>query len=37
MSIDMLKPEELIIQSNRIAEILTLIDQKTDRWLELSE
>jgi ATP-binding cassette subfamily F protein uup len=32
-----LKPEELIRQSNRIREIITLIDQKTDRWLQLSE
>jgi ATP-binding cassette subfamily F protein uup len=32
-----MKPEELITQSNRIAEILKLIDQMTDRWLELSE
>jgi ATP-binding cassette subfamily F protein uup len=32
-----LKTEELIAQSNRIAEILHLIEQKTDRWLELSE
>ncbi len=28
---------ELVKQANRIAEIITLIDQKTDRWLELSE
>jgi ABC transport system ATP-binding/permease protein len=32
-----LKPEELVSKSNRIGEIITLIDQKTDRWLELSE
>ncbi len=32
-----LKPEELIHKSNRIGEIISLIDQKTDRWLELSE
>ncbi len=28
---------ELVRHANRIAEIITLIDQKTDRWLELSE
>jgi ABC transport system ATP-binding/permease protein len=32
-----LKPEELFAKSNRMAEILGLIDQKTDRWLILSE
>lgn len=32
-----LKPEELIRKSNRIGEIISLIDLKTDRWLELSE
>jgi len=32
-----LKPEELVILSNRIQEIIMLLDQKTDRWLELSE
>jgi len=32
-----LKMEELINKSNRIAELLKLIDMKTDRWLELSE
>jgi len=32
-----LKPDELISHSKRIHEIITLIDQKTDRWLELSE
>jgi ABC transport system ATP-binding/permease protein len=32
-----LKAEELLIQSNRFAEIIALVDQKTDRWLELSE
>jgi len=32
-----LKMEELINKSNRIAELLKLIDVKTDRWLELSE
>jgi len=32
-----LNTETLISQSNRIAEIIPLIDQKTNRWLELSE
>jgi ATP-binding cassette subfamily F protein uup len=32
-----LKAEELVMKSNRIGELLILIDQKTDRWLELSE
>ena len=32
-----LNPDELITQSKRIQEIITLLDQKTDRWLELSE
>jgi ATP-binding cassette subfamily F protein uup len=32
-----LKPEELIRKSNRIGEIISLIDLKTNRWLELSE
>jgi ATP-binding cassette subfamily F protein uup len=32
-----MKPEELIKASNRIAEVIKLIDEKTDRWLELSE
>jgi len=32
-----LKPDELITQSKRTQEIITLLDQKTDRWLELSE
>jgi len=32
-----LKSEELVSKSNRIGEIISLIDQKTDRWLELSE
>lgn len=32
-----LSSEELVKHANRIAEIITLIDQKTDRWLELSE
>jgi ABC transport system ATP-binding/permease protein len=32
-----LKPDELLAKSNRYGELLTLIDQKTDRWIELSE
>jgi ATP-binding cassette subfamily F protein uup len=28
---------ELVSNSNRFGELITLIDQKTDRWLELSE
>jgi ATP-binding cassette subfamily F protein uup len=32
-----LKPDELNKGSRRITEIITLIDEKTDRWLELSE
>jgi len=32
-----LKSEELLSQSKRIQEIIALLDQKTDRWLELSE
>jgi ABC transport system ATP-binding/permease protein len=32
-----MKPEELIKASNRIAEVISLIDKKTDRWLELSD
>ena len=32
-----LKAEELISRSNRIGELIILIDRKTDRWLELSE
>jgi len=32
-----LKAEELINKSNRIAEVIALIDQKTDRWIALSE
>ncbi len=32
-----LKPEELVSKSNRMGEIISLMDQKTDRWLELSE
>jgi ATP-binding cassette subfamily F protein uup len=32
-----LETNDLIAKSHRIAEIIDLIDQKTDRWLELSE
>ena len=32
-----LNSEELIRKSNRLGELITLIEQKTDRWLELSE
>lgn len=32
-----LKPDELIKKSNRIGEVMKLIEEKTDRWLELSE
>jgi ABC transport system ATP-binding/permease protein len=31
-----LKQDVLIIKSNRIGEVMRLIDEKTDRWLELS-
>lgn len=31
-----LKPDELIAKSNRIAAVMKLIDEKSDRWLELS-
>jgi ABC transport system ATP-binding/permease protein len=32
-----LKADELIAMSNRMADLLKMIDQKTDRWIELSE
>lgn len=32
-----LASEDLVKHASRIAEIITLIDQKTDRWLQLSE
>ena len=32
-----LSSEELISKSNRISEVISLIDEKTLRWLELSE
>lgn len=33
----LLTPEELYSGSKRIGEVMTLIDQKTNRWLELSD
>ena len=32
-----LNNDELIEKSNRIGEIIKLLDEKSDRWLELSE
>jgi ABC transport system ATP-binding/permease protein len=32
-----LETNDLIAKSHRIAEIIALVDQKTDRWIELSE
>jgi ATP-binding cassette subfamily F protein uup len=32
-----LNAEELVRQSHRIGEIISLIDQKTERWMELNE
>ncbi len=32
-----LKPDELMEKSNRIGVVMTLIDEKMERWLELSE
>jgi ATP-binding cassette subfamily F protein uup len=32
-----MSPEELLSASIRVGELIVLIDQKTDRWLELSE
>jgi ATP-binding cassette subfamily F protein uup len=37
MSSGKLEQEELFEKSNRIAEIIEIIDQKTMRWIELSE
>lgn len=37
MSSGLLEQEELFKKSNRIAEIMEIIDQKTLRWMELSE
>ena len=37
LSSGMLAPEILIEKSNRISTVLQLIEQKTDRWMELSE
>lgn len=32
-----LPPEELVVKSNRIGEVISLLDEKEMRWLELSE
>jgi ATP-binding cassette subfamily F protein uup len=32
-----LETNDLIAKSQRIADIISLVDQKTDRWIELSE
>ena len=32
-----LSSDDLIIKSNRVGEIINLLDEKSDRWLELSE
>ncbi len=32
-----LETNDLIAKSQRIADIIALVDQKTDRWIELSE
>ena len=32
-----LEHEELIVKSNRLGEVMKMIDRKSDRWLELSE
>lgn len=37
LSSGMLPPEELMEKSSRLSEIMDLIDEKTMRWLELSE
>jgi ATP-binding cassette subfamily F protein uup len=37
LSTGSLETNDLIVKSQRIAEIISLMDQKTDRWLELSE
>jgi ABC transport system ATP-binding/permease protein len=31
-----LNAEEIVTKSNRLGEIIKLIDEKSDRWLELS-
>jgi ABC transport system ATP-binding/permease protein len=36
LSSGILKSEELLVKSHRIGEVMNLIDEKTDRWLELS-
>jgi ATP-binding cassette subfamily F protein uup len=37
LSTGTLETNELIVKSQRIADIISLVDQKTDRWIELSE
>ena len=37
VSVGAMKTEELIVKSNRIAEIIKLVDHKSERWLELSD
>ena len=37
LSADQLSPEELFKKSNRIGQIINIIDEKSDRWLKLSE
>jgi ABC transport system ATP-binding/permease protein len=32
-----LKPDELLVKSHRIGEVIAMIDEKMNRWLELSE
>jgi ATP-binding cassette subfamily F protein uup len=32
-----LNTDELIVKSNRISEIITVLDKKSERWFELSE
>jgi ABC transport system ATP-binding/permease protein len=36
ISTGLLKPDELVEKSNRIGELMILIDEKTNRWIELS-
>jgi ABC transport system ATP-binding/permease protein len=37
LSTGTLETNELIVKSQRIADIISLVDQKSDRWIELSE
>ncbi|MDR0332556.1 MAG: ABC-F family ATP-binding cassette domain-containing protein [Dysgonamonadaceae bacterium] len=37
LSSGMLSSETLVEKSNRISEVMTLIEEKTERWIELSE